>query len=417
MSSRTEGDDLATLLDDGIRYDRSGVSARARACFVEITERAARASRHRRRGVVAAGERAAAAVAVGRRDRERARRRRARAQRMGCATRRRTRSTSKRRCGRRAATRGAPGSIFERMLELATRPITRAKALQNLGGLAAEERRFDEAERLFGASRDAYREADDLRGEACSLLNIGRLQAERGDPALAKETLQAAVHQSRTAGDMEMHAAALLNLGIALGALGEHARSGGAHHDGVRSVHDRRQPACSACAACCSSPTLATGRGEPDAARVCLVHAREIATRSELPRELRLIDEQPRPPRRRADDLGRTADECRSESGTRLALVTAHAESHGNERRGCATSAFTEGAPCALACCSPPPPPLHCCPSPRAATPPPRRAASSPARLRKDMSPGPDGTCRSGYHVATRSDGMRCVRRTECGVR
>src|SRR5256885_17267943 len=39
-SSRIEGDDLTTLLDDGIRYDRSGVSARARACFVEITERA-----------------------------------------------------------------------------------------------------------------------------------------------------------------------------------------------------------------------------------------------------------------------------------------------------------------------------------------------------------------------------------------
>ena len=39
-SSRLEGDDLATLLDDGIRYNHSGVAARARACFVEITERA-----------------------------------------------------------------------------------------------------------------------------------------------------------------------------------------------------------------------------------------------------------------------------------------------------------------------------------------------------------------------------------------
>src|SRR5689334_14358681 len=40
MSSRIHGADLETLLDDGIRYDRSGVSARARACFVQITERA-----------------------------------------------------------------------------------------------------------------------------------------------------------------------------------------------------------------------------------------------------------------------------------------------------------------------------------------------------------------------------------------
>src|SRR4029078_5813571 len=41
MSSwRIGGADLETLLDDVIRYDRSGVSARARAFFVEITERA-----------------------------------------------------------------------------------------------------------------------------------------------------------------------------------------------------------------------------------------------------------------------------------------------------------------------------------------------------------------------------------------
>lgn len=29
-----------------------------------------------------------------------------------------------------------------------------------------------------------------------------------------------------------------------------------------------------------------------------------------------------------------------------------------------------------------------------------------PGTLRKDMSPGPDGTCRGGYHIATRSDGV-----------
>ena len=30
-----------------------------------------------------------------------------------------------------------------------------------------------------------------------------------------------------------------------------------------------------------------------------------------------------------------------------------------------------------------------------------------PGTLRTDMSPGPDGTCRTGYHVATRSDGVQ----------
>lgn len=30
-----------------------------------------------------------------------------------------------------------------------------------------------------------------------------------------------------------------------------------------------------------------------------------------------------------------------------------------------------------------------------------------PGTLRKDMFPGPDGSCRSGYHVAMRSDGVQ----------
>jgi len=30
-----------------------------------------------------------------------------------------------------------------------------------------------------------------------------------------------------------------------------------------------------------------------------------------------------------------------------------------------------------------------------------------PGVLRTDMYPGPDGSCRSGYHVATRSDGTQ----------
>jgi hypothetical protein len=31
-----------------------------------------------------------------------------------------------------------------------------------------------------------------------------------------------------------------------------------------------------------------------------------------------------------------------------------------------------------------------------------------PGTLRKDMSPGPDGTCRGGYHVATRDGVLVC---------
>jgi tetratricopeptide (TPR) repeat protein len=290
MSSRTEGNDLTTLLDDGIRYDRSGVTARARACFVEITERA-----HERPDIAAeawwrlanvqrlqsqwddaiASARAGAelARAHGLHDTE------ADALNIEAAV---------------WATRGdarRAESLFERMLDLATRPLTRANALQNLGGLAAEDRRFDEAERLFDASRQAYREADDLRGEACSLLNIGRLQAERGDPALAKQTLEAAVRHSRTAGDMEMHAAALLNLGSALRALGERAsaeeRITTAYGQFTIAENTRQRVWC-----LLQLAALASERGESEAARVCLMHGRTIAAQADLPRELRLIDEQ-----------------------------------------------------------------------------------------------------------------------------
>jgi tetratricopeptide (TPR) repeat protein len=289
MSSRIEGDDLETLLDDGIRYDRSGVAARARACYVEITERA------RERPDIAAEawwrlanlqrlqsqwDDAIASARVGA-DLARAHALHdieADALNIEAAV---------------WATRGdarRAWSLYERMLELATRPITRANALQNLGGLAAEERRFDEAERLFGTSRDAYREADDLRGEACSLLNIGRLQAERGDPVLARETLEAAVRHSRTSGDMEMHAAALLNLGIVLGALGELASA----EERITTAYGQFTIADNALQrvrCLLQLAALASERGEPDAARVCLVHGRAIAAQAEVPRELRLIDE------------------------------------------------------------------------------------------------------------------------------
>ena len=289
MSSRIVGDDLETLLDDGIRYDRSGVSARARACYVEITERA-----HERPDIAAEAwwrlgnlqrqqsqwDDAIASARVG----------------ADLARAHGLRDTEADALNIQAAvwaTRGDPRrawSLYERMLELATRPITRAKALQNLGGLAGEERRFDEAERLFGASRDAYREADDLRGEACSLLNMGRLQAERGDPALAKETLETAVLQSRASGDMEMHASALLNLGGALSALGEYAEA----EERITTAYGQFTIAGIAqqrvwCLL--QLATLATERGEPEAARVCLAHGRDIAAQAELPRELRLIDE------------------------------------------------------------------------------------------------------------------------------
>jgi tetratricopeptide (TPR) repeat protein len=182
-------------------------------------------------------------------------------------------------------------ALYHRMLQIATAPVTRAKALQNLGSIAAEERNFEEAEQLFTQSRDASRLANDARGEACSLLNLGRLQAERGDPAQARDTLELALRESRQSGDLEMYAAAMLNLGIVLGELGQIAEA----EERITTAYGQFTIADIAqqrVRCLLQLASFATQRGEPAAAQVCLDHARKVATRAELPRELRLIDEQ-----------------------------------------------------------------------------------------------------------------------------
>lgn len=181
--------------------------------------------------------------------------------------------------------------LFGRMLTLAQTHATRGKALQNLGGLAAEERNFEEGERLFAESRDVYRQAGDSRGEAVSLLNIGHLQRERGDVAEARLTLEAAALAARQTGDMEMYAAALLNLGIALSELGlreeaeDYITTAYGHvtiaNIPVERVRCLRQLA-----------RLLAQRNDRNAARLCLTHAREVAASAGLSNELRLVDEQ-----------------------------------------------------------------------------------------------------------------------------
>ena len=283
-------DDLVALLEDGVRYDRSGVSDRARACYVEVAERW-------REHPAAAAE---------------AWWRLANLQRLqslwdDAIESARTSALLAREHGLPDAeadalniealvwsTRGDDAraqALFERMLDIATAPATRAKALQNLGGLLAERREFEKAENFFSASRAEYLICDDARGEACSLLNIGRLQMERGDPALARDTLQMAVTQSRQAGDLEMHAAALLNLGIALGEVGRVAEA----EERITTAYGQFTIADIAqqrVRCLIQLATFAVRRREAAAALVCLDHARKVATRAELPRELRMIDEQ-----------------------------------------------------------------------------------------------------------------------------
>jgi tetratricopeptide (TPR) repeat protein len=281
--------ELTDILEDGVRYDRSGVAARARACFVEVTERwrenpAIAAEAWWRLGNLQrlqsqwddALESARASAAL------------ARANTLPDVE-----AHALNIEGAVWWTRGEYAkarTLFQRMLELAQTPTTRAKALQNLGGLAADERDYETAERLFTASRESYRLTNDVRGEACSLLNIGKLQTESGNPILARETLKAAVTVSRQSADLELHASALLNLGTVMGNLGEFAEA----EERITTAYGQFTIAdipILRVRCLLQLAELARRRNEPESAHVCLAHARKVASRADLPRELREIDE------------------------------------------------------------------------------------------------------------------------------
>jgi len=286
----TPADDTAALLAEGIRYERGGVTARALACFEEVTEcwrdapaaaaeawwRIANQHRLQSRWLLALDAARAGATL---------------AREHGLSNQEADAMNIE---GAIWMTRGdyaAARPLFERTLELAQAPSTRAKALQNLGGIAGEERAFDEAQRLFVASRQEYASAGDARGEAVSMLNLGRLQLERGDLAGSRDTLEAAVSAARMSGDLEMHAAALLNLGMVLSAL---HRIGEAEERITTAYGQFTIAAIPVQRVRCLMQLagLAVQRNEPVTARLCLTHARDVAIEAQLPRELRLIAEQ-----------------------------------------------------------------------------------------------------------------------------
>lgn len=281
---------IASLLEEGVRYERGGLSARAVSCFVDVTQQwredpasAAEgwwrlANQHRLQSrwfeaLEAARTGAALAREHGLRNHE--------ADALNIE-------------GAVWMTRGdyaAARPLFERTLELAETPTTRAKALQNLGGIAGEEQRFEEAERLFEQSRKEYAAAHDARGEAVSLLNMGRLQMERGNTQEARATLEDAVFSARVTGDLEMHAAALLNLGIALSELqsipdAEERITTAYGQFTIADIPVQRVRCLMQLA------RLAVLRGEPSTAKICLTHARDVAAAAQLPREIRLIVDQ-----------------------------------------------------------------------------------------------------------------------------
>lgn len=292
MSHPTRSSNRATvsLLEEGIRYERGGLTARAMSCFEDVTQHwqedpasAAEAwwrlaNQHRLQSrwfeaLEAARTGATLAREHGLRNQE--------ADALNIE-------------GAIWMTRGdyaAARPLFERTLELAETPSTRAKALQNLGGIAGEERRFEDAERLFAESRQEYANARDARGEAVSLLNMGRLQMERGNLDEARVTLEDSVYSARLTGDLEMHAAALLNLGIVLSELNSisdaEERITTAYGQFTIADIPVQRVRC-----LMQLARLAMLRSEPATAKICLTHARDVAAQAQLPRELKLIVDQ-----------------------------------------------------------------------------------------------------------------------------
>jgi tetratricopeptide (TPR) repeat protein len=283
-------DDIASLLAEGIRFERGGVTERAVACFEEITARANEspaaaaeawwrlANQHRLQSHWAEALDAARQGAT-------------LARKNGLATQEADALNIEGGIWMNRGDYATARPLFERALELVPTGLTRAKALQNLGGIAGEEHAFEDAERLFLASRQEYAKSGDVRGEAVTLLNLGRLQMERGDLTLARATLEAATNEARRSGDLEMHAAGLLNLGIALSEL--HCLSDA--EEKITTAYGQFTIAgipMQRVRCLMQLARVALLRDDATTARVCLIHARDVAADSQLPRELKLIIDQ-----------------------------------------------------------------------------------------------------------------------------
>ena len=117
---------------------------------------------------------------------------------------------------------GKAEPLLRRMLELADDPRIRGIALQNLGLIAAEGDRLDDAHRYFTDSSKCFAAAGYERGLAVALLNASRLPLLREQYDEAAEEAGRAEEVARQVGDLELVALACLTLGEAMLHLGEH---------------------------------------------------------------------------------------------------------------------------------------------------------------------------------------------------
>lgn len=107
---------------------------------------------------------------------------------------------------------GAARKLLLRMIDLSSEQRVRGIALQNLGMIAAEEGRLEEARAHFRAALHAFESAGYDRGAAVALLNWGRILLLQGEPEVAEEICLTAERLARDLDDLELVALVCLNL-------------------------------------------------------------------------------------------------------------------------------------------------------------------------------------------------------------
>ena len=107
-------------------------------------------------------------------------------------------------------------TLYARAVEVAELPGTRARALQNLGVLAALAGRLDEAERDFLEASGAFAEAGDSAGAAFVLSNYTALALDRADYVEAERRALQALEAARDVGNLDLLGHARLNYAEAL---------------------------------------------------------------------------------------------------------------------------------------------------------------------------------------------------------
>ena len=102
--------------------------------------------------------------------------------------------------------------LLERVLRMTPEPRIRGVALQNLGGIAAEQGDLETAEHRLLESYRCFRDADYAWGQAFALNNYGRAAMDRGNLEIAERVLTQAVELARSVEDLDLSALATMNL-------------------------------------------------------------------------------------------------------------------------------------------------------------------------------------------------------------